>query len=94
MANTYKAYVTMGELEEEYNEVCKEIKERPVKHTWIWKMVNNLSQLGFISRKLSGKGVKGKTSLIGLPSFSAEVLNQFLRDELYESNLKRENTGM
>ena len=83
LSESYKSFITMGELESEYINVCESYGISPVKHTWLWKIVNDLSKLGFISRKISGKGMKGKTTLIGLPSISAELLENFLRRELY-----------
>ncbi|RLG61242.1 hypothetical protein DRN86_00375 [Candidatus Geothermarchaeota archaeon] len=82
LMGSYKAYTTMGELEKEYTSICDEIGVKPVKHTYIWKIVSLLSQLGFISKRISGKGIKGKTSLIGIISAPAESLNQFLEKEI------------
>lgn len=84
LKNTYKSYVSTGELEKEYKAICEEMKVAPVKHTWFWKIVNNLYQLGFISKKLSGKGLRGRTTLIELPSMAAEALEKILRRELIE----------
>lgn len=60
------AYSTLGEVEEEYRVVCEEYREKPRAHTQIWKYVKSLSVTGVISTKISGKGQRGKTTLIGL----------------------------
>lgn len=60
------AYITMGDLESYYEVVCEEFGEAPRKHTQLWKYVVELSDLGLLSTKLSGEGMRGKTTLIGL----------------------------
>ncbi len=60
------AYSTLGEVEEEYRVVCEEYREEPRAHTQIWKYVKSLGVTGMISTKISGRGQRGKTTLIGL----------------------------
>ena len=74
-----EAYVTMGDLERRYREIASLYGLKPVGHTWIWKMVNMLSTLGYITKKISGEGHRGKTSLIGLPSLPATLLMKELQ---------------
>lgn len=69
------AYISMGEVEREYNVVCEEFKEKPRAHVQLWKYVKSLSLTGIISTKSSSKGQRGKTTLIGLP-VSAEKLEK------------------
>ncbi len=80
LSNEDKAFVTMGEVERRYRDNCLFFHQRPVGHTWLWKMVNVLATFGLITKRLSGEGYRGKTTLIGLPSFPAEPLAK----ELYE----------
>jgi len=70
-------------LEEEYQAICNEIGITPISHTWFWNEIKTLSYFGFISRRESGKGYRGRTTLIGLPSFSAKFLEDILGREVY-----------
>ncbi len=79
--------VAMGILEDRYREVCGEYGVKPVGHTWLWRKVGILSQLGFISSRVSGKGRRGKTTLIS-PALSPlesvyERLSSSLRRERF-----------
>lgn len=73
LKNIESAYVSIGEVEKEYRIVCEEFDEKPRAHTQTWKYIKNLSLMGMISTKISGKGQRGKTTLIGLP-FPSEKL--------------------
>ncbi len=71
------AYVPFGEVEREYQAACEEFGETPRKHTQLWKYVKSMSLSGIIQAKSSGKGFKGKTTLLGLPAPT-----RMLREEL------------
>lgn len=73
-----KAYVTMGEIEELYHIVCEEYGEKPRRHTQIWNYIHDLESCGIINIKLSGSGVRGKTTLISLPDVPASILEKEL----------------
>jgi len=73
------AYLTLGELEDEYRVVCEEYREEPRAHTQIWKYVKSLSTMGVISTKLSGKGQRGKTTLIGLYVPSEKLVEELTK---------------
>jgi cell division control protein 6 len=60
------AYASIGDVEETYRVVSEEFNEKPRAHTQIWKYIQSLSATGLISTKVSGKGYRGKTTLIGL----------------------------
>jgi len=68
------AYTTTGEVEEFYRLACEEYSKEPRGHTQLWKYLNDLSYDGLILAKISGEGVRGKTTLIGLPGIPAEAL--------------------
>ncbi len=84
LLSSSKAFVSTGELEEEYKEICKELGLQPISHTWFWNEIKNLSYFGFVSRRESGKGYRGRTTIVGLPSFSARFLEEILRKEVYK----------
>lgn len=70
------AYITMGEAEEAYRIVCEEYDKKPHGHTKIWECVQELEDLGIIITKISGVGMRGKTTLIGIPEVPASILEK------------------
>ena len=71
-------YVTMGELKQEYEVVCEEYGRRALGYTQFWKRLKNMVDLGVITAKASGKGFKGRTTLISLPT-PPELLEDVFR---------------
>jgi len=76
------AYTTTGNVEINYNVICEEYHETPRKHTKLWKFVKELEQLGIITTKISGEGMRGKTTLIGLPDAPLFMLEKELQNNL------------
>jgi cell division control protein 6 len=74
LSTSEKSFLTTGEIERRYRENAIYFGVEPVGHTWLWKMINVLTTFGLISTRKSGKGYRGKTTLIGLPSFPANIL--------------------
>jgi cell division control protein 6 len=77
-----EAYATLSEIEKAYAVACEEFDEKPVSHTMLWKYVQVLSVLGFIKTEVSGKGIRGRSTIVYLPSVSAEELTKVLRSLL------------
>lgn len=71
-----KAYVTTSETEKIYRIVCEEYNIRPRRHTQFWEYLNELEKQGIITTKISGTGIKGKTTLISLPDIPTSILEQ------------------
>jgi archaeal cell division control protein 6 len=67
-------YVTIGEVENTYGALCEGMGTSPNHHTQVWTDINELSRKGIIDTQLSGKGVRGRTTLIGLSLVSAKEL--------------------
>lgn len=67
-------YVTIGEVEKSYSALCERLNVTAYHHTQVWSDVNELSRKGIIETQLSGKGVRGRTTLIGLSLVSAKEL--------------------
>ncbi|MGQ9720370.1 MAG: ORC1-type DNA replication protein [Candidatus Jordarchaeum sp.] len=74
--NTEKAYATTSEVKRIYRIVCEEYNVRPRRHTQFWEYLNELVKQGIITTKISGEGIKGKTTLISLPDIPASILEQ------------------
>ncbi len=78
------AYTTTGDVEINYNVICEEYDETPRKHTQLWEYIKELEQLGIITTKISSKGIRGKTTLIGLPDAPLSLLEKELQNNLKE----------
>ncbi|MET1128082.1 MAG: ORC1-type DNA replication protein [Thermoproteota archaeon] len=59
-------YVKMGDVEEEYHEIAESYNEKPRGHTQIYEYIVDLKKRGVIDARLSGKGYRGKTTLVGI----------------------------
>ena len=68
------SYVTIGEVEKSYSALCESMGVGANHHTQVWSDVNELSRKGIIESQLSGKGMRGRTTLIGLSLVSAKEL--------------------
>jgi cell division control protein 6 len=73
------AYITIGEAEKSYNALCESMGVTANHHTQVWNDINELSRKGIIETQISGKGVRGRTTMIGLSLVSAEQLIDELR---------------
>ncbi|MEM0056872.1 MAG: AAA family ATPase [Candidatus Geothermarchaeota archaeon] len=78
LSSSDKAFLTTGEVERRYRENSLYFNCKPLGHTYFWKLINTLTTFGVISKRLSGKGYRGKTYLIGLPSLPAKMLYEKL----------------
>jgi archaeal cell division control protein 6 len=67
-------HVTIGEVEKNYSALCESMGVAANHHTQLWNDVNELSRKGIIETQLSGKGLRGRTTLIGLSLVSAKEL--------------------
>jgi len=83
-----RSFVSTGDLEKKYKEISRYFNIDPVGHTWFWKMINTLASFGLISKRPSPKNMRGRTTLIGLPSFSASILLDRLR-KMIEDDITR-----
>ncbi|MCS7367618.1 MAG: ORC1-type DNA replication protein [archaeon YNP-WB-062] len=62
-----EGYIKIGEAEEEYSYLCNILKIKPRKHTQVYEYIRNLKNMGIINAKISGKGFRGRTTLISIP---------------------------
>ncbi len=80
-------YGTTGQIRRVYEELCEYYSVTPRSHTQFNQYVGNLSRIGLIEAKPSGKGMRGRTTLITLPKDIPakpliEVVEKILRDKL------------
>jgi len=62
-----------GEVYEKYRSVCKRFGKSPRSARWCREYISDLEMLGLLTTKLSGKGVRGTTTLVTL-QFPAEQI--------------------
>ena len=67
-------FVTIGEVEKSYSALCESMSIVAYRHTQVWSDINELSRKGIIETQLSGKGMRGRTTMIGLSLVSAKEL--------------------
>lgn len=60
------SFVKIGDVEEEYRYICQLYNVNPRKHTQIYEYVNNLKHMNIINARLSGKGLRGRTTLLSI----------------------------
>lgn len=74
-------YTTMGSVEKEYMHLCSIYGYTHRKHTQVYEYIMNMSKMGIIETRPSGKGTRGRTTLIGIGEVPLEPLEQKI-DEL------------
>ncbi|MER3601181.1 MAG: hypothetical protein C4339_00410 [Nitrososphaerota archaeon] len=72
-----KGEVSLTELEEEYQEVCRPLGLTPLHHTRIWTLVNELKMKGLLETRLSEGGTRGRFTLV-----STQIPASLLQSEL------------
>jgi cell division control protein 6 len=80
LRRTGKPYVKIGDVEKEYEIVCESFNLQPRKHTQVYEYVMNLKKAGVIEARSSGKGMKGRTTLMGVSYGPLDLLEQYLLD--------------
>ena len=75
-------YVSMGDVERQYQASCDEFNEEPRQHTQLWKYVRALSSIGVLSAQKSGEGMRGRTTLLGFAQVPASAMQQSLEAAL------------
>jgi cell division control protein 6 len=89
LEESQEAYATIGAVEHEYKVVCEEYNDKPRKHTQIWKYARGLGAIGVIAASISGEGIRGKTTLLGLQNIPASTMREQLESSLAPSRRKR-----
>lgn len=81
-------FFSMGKVEEEYKQVASEYGEVPRRHTQVFEYIRRLKQMGLLYARQSGKGMRGRTTLISLSVPVSidleELINKEIRDRLLQ----------
>ena len=62
-----------GEVYEHYERICKHLNRSPRTMRWFGEYLKELEMLGLLILSLSGRGIRGSTTLIRLGSNPSEV---------------------
>ena len=80
LRRTSEAYIRIGDVEEEYGNLSSEYGETPRRHTQIYEYINDLKRRSIIDTKISGKGYRGKSTLIGISIGPLEALEAYVKE--------------
>ncbi|MFH1222158.1 MAG: AAA family ATPase [Candidatus Micrarchaeota archaeon] len=61
-----EGFLMSGEVYEEYERNCKQLRKKPRSLRWYKEYINDLEMLGLITTTPSGKGMRGQTTLTKL----------------------------
>jgi len=70
--------VKMGEVEDEYKLICETYGEIPRRHTQLYEYIQNLSKAGVILAQPSGRGHRGRTTLITIHYGPLDALENYI----------------
>jgi len=70
-----------GEIYDEYKRLCKQRGRKARSSRWCKQYINDLEMLGLLTTSISGKGVRGTTTLVKL-DFPPENIERILKREL------------
>ncbi|OYT38907.1 MAG: cell division control protein Cdc6 [Desulfurococcales archaeon ex4484_58] len=84
LRRTGKPFVKMGDVEREYEMLCELLSEQPRKHTQVYEYVMNLKKAGIIDARTSGKGTRGRTTLISIHYGPLDLFDKYIEDLIYK----------
>ena len=74
----------IGVVEERYGLLAKELGEEPRKHTQVYEYVVRMKLLGLFSTAQSGKGVKGRTTIVSLAFPATPEIEKMVEQRIKE----------
>nr|KJR71660.1 MAG: cell division control protein Cdc6 [Vulcanisaeta sp. AZ3] len=78
MKNPNSPYIHFGVVESEYQMICEQYGQESRKHTQLWEYLKDLNLKGFVETRTSSKGMRGRTTLISIPSEPLKTLEEEL----------------
>jgi len=70
-----RAYVSMGDVELEYEDLCGRYDEKPLRHTSVWERVQRLKKIGVIDARVESGETRGRTTQISFVGITRIPLN-------------------
>lgn len=80
LRRTRMSYISMGDAEAEYVTLCESIGEQPRRHTQVYEYATNLKRASIIDAKPSGKGRRGRTTLLSVKYGPLDALEKLIED--------------
>ncbi len=77
-------FVKTGDVEKTYHMLCEILGEEPRRHTQFYEYIVDLKRIEVIDARVSGKGQRGKTTLISIPYGPLEELEKAVEDLVYK----------
>ncbi|WP_338601438.1 ORC1-type DNA replication protein [Sulfolobus tengchongensis] len=74
--------ITMGMLENEYISLARELNEEPRKHTQVYEYLRKLKAIGVVNTRQSGKGMRGRTTLVSLSLPLDKKLDEYITQQI------------
>ena len=84
-------FFPMGVVEEQYNLVAKELGEEPRRHTQLYEYIRRLKLMGLLTTRQSGKGMRGRSTLISLSIPLSVELDDLITKEIRDRLLQQKN---
>ncbi len=82
--NYEKGVLAYGEVYEGYLSLCGKFKKNPRTSRWVKTYLNELEELGLITSSLSGKGIRGHTTIIRISYDPKDIIRLIKIDDNYE----------
>lgn len=76
------SFVRIGDVEETYRVLCESYGEKPRRHTQIYTYIMDMKKMRIIHTKTSGKGFRGKSTLVGISSAPLDILEARLEETI------------
>jgi len=75
-------FVRIGEVEKTYKMLCENYGERPRRHTQVYTYIMGMRSMRIVQTKSSGKGYRGKSTLIGISNAPLDILERRIEEIL------------
>ena len=75
-------FVRIGEVENTYKMLCENYGERPRRHTQVYTYIMDMRNMKVIQTKSSGRGFRGKSTLIGISNAPLDILEKKIEEIL------------
>jgi cell division control protein 6 len=75
-------FVRIGDVERHYRLLCENYSQRPRKHTQVYTYIMGMRNMKIIQTKSSGKGFRGKSTLVGISNAPLDILESRIEEML------------
>ncbi len=77
-----KPFVRIGEVEKHYKILCENYGQRPRRHTQVYTYIMGMRNMRIIQTKTSGRGFRGKSTLVGISNAPLDILENRIEEML------------